>query len=1128
MRFVVNSIAISLLVVLLQGVVVAKENRTAAARTDKPVTQELDLKQIKSHIADLEAMENPDQDMKTALDLYRSAQASLKSALEDDRLSTEYRKAVDTSTRELAKLDSELKEKQNGIEKANKTKLDLNQDELKQQLDKAEAARSVDENSLAKLELELRNERLRPDQTSAELQEAKSQLNETEVKLPGLDEGKTIISTAQRTALLATRHALVSRIKRLEMERLSYTPRLAILKARIELAEAQLKQSRIRAALFQERLNKLLAREAEKAQQAAEKAIQGTLDMPPVVQKEAEYNSELSQKLGELTGEIESLIDQRVDLATTLKQIKQDRERVQQQVEIAGLDESVGGLLLAQNSTLPDVRMLALKVDEYRQQMSQVRVQQFKLDDELQRLVDAGQFITQRQPTGLNTVQLSSFTEAMQKLVQDRVQLLNKLSAEYDRYENILSDISLEQHQLISEVDVFQDFLSKNLVWIPSVPPLSLADLGKLHEALGWLFSWKNWSAVALKLKQSALRFPIRVGLVILAIVLLILARGRMLSQMEFMVPKIGKVNHDRFSFSVLALAFTLLLALPPPLAVGGLGWLLYKYESTSFVWAVGMSAMAASVLYLILRFNRYLVMPNGLARNHLHWDTYAVDVYARALPWLTPLFVVAAFIVGITGWELEEGYWSSLGRIASLITTLIMLWFAHISLNPNNGALSRSRHIMVQGLRLKVLWYPLALLLALGLLVLTIQGYHYTAIVFKRLLFGSFVIGVLILLLHSFARRWLMVAQRRLALKQARARRQAALESKAAKQAADAAGEGMPEAEELEAINLASISEQTQRLLRTLASVSFFVIMFVIWSTLTPALGGLNDIVLWHYQATGGELIAVSVWDLLLAVAVVILMLVAVRNLPGLLEISILQPLSLEPGNRYAAIMISRYTIIAVGFFIALNMLGIGWSDVQWLVAAMGVGLGFGLKEIFANFFSGLILLFERPIRIGDTVTIDGLSGTVTRIRIRATTVTDWDNKEQIIPNQNFLVNPLINWTLSDPITRVVFSVGIAYGSDTEKALQVMTDVVQAHPEVLDEPPPTVFFVGFGESSLDFEVRVFVRDRLRRMPLRHDLHMAMNKALAESGIEIPFPQRDLHLRSIAPGIELKGPDTKK
>ncbi len=1127
MRFISNSIAMVLLSASLQGM-------AAAAMSATPVAQELDLQQIESYISDLEALENPDQDAKTALDLYRSAQASIKGAQEDDLLTIEYQKALDSSTAELARLETEIKAQQNAVDKINKIKLDLSRDELKQQLDMAEATRSLDENSLAKLELEMRKERLRPDQTSVELQEAKKELNTVEQKFPVVGEVKTVISSAQLAAQLAARRALASRIKRLDMERLSYTPRLALLRARVELAEAMLKQSRMRAALFQERLNRLLAQEAEQAQQAAEKIKQGTADMDPVVQKEAEYNSQLSQRLGEITGEIESLMERRSDIAIRLKQIKQDRERVQQQVEIAGLDESVGGLLLAQNSTLPDMRMLALKVDEYRQKMSSVRVQQFRLDDELQRLTDdegAARFIAQKQPEGLNASQLSAYAAAMQGLVRNRIQLLNKLSAEYDRYENVLSDISLEQHQLASEVEVFQEFLNKNLVWIPSAPPLGLSDLGTIGEALGWLFSPKNWNAVALKLQQSVQRFPFRVGVVVLLIVVLNLVRKRMLDQMQMVVPKIGKVNQDRFRYSVVALIFTFLLALPPALVLGGVGWLLYKYESTSFVWAVGMSAMSASLLYLVLRFSRYLLMPNGLARNHLFWDAYAVDTYAKTLPWVTPLFVVVAFIVGVTGWELEEGYWSSLGRITSLMSTLIIMWFAHISLNPNHGALSRSGHIIVQGLRLRMLWYPLALLLSFGLLVLTIQGYHYTAIVLQRLLVSSVIIGVFIMLLHSFAVRWLMVAQRRLALKQARARRQAAQESKAAKEAADAAGEGVPEAEELEEINLASISEQTRRLLRMLVAVTFFVAMFVLWSSLTPALGGLDEIVLWRYQVTGdanAALVAVSVWDLMLAVTVVILMLVAVNNLPGLLEFAVLQPLSLEPGNRYAVIMISRYTIVATGFLVAMSMLGIGWGDVQWLVAAMGVGLGFGLKEIFANFFSGLILLFERPIRIGDTVTIDDLSGTVTKIRIRATTVTDWDNKEQIIPNQNFLTNPLINWTLSDPVTRVVIGVGIAYGSDTEKALQVMTDAVRALADVLDDPPPTVFFVGFGDSSLDFEVRVFVRDRLRREPLKHDLHMAINKALTEAGIEIPFPQRDLHLRSISPGIDLKGSGSDK
>ncbi len=1124
-RYLPPFVTISLIFGLLLALpAVAQDSPAAVSEPEKQVVQELHQEGVKARIADLEAIEGPDKETKAILELYRNALAQLMSAQADDELSAQYRQAVDGLAQQHAKLEEQLGQQRKAFEKNRTIALDLSLDELKQQLDKTIASNSLDQGRLSDLESELRKERLRPDQTSAELREVKQRQSEAERARPSVDTGK-----AQRAVWLANKRAFASRIRRLEMERLRHTPRLSLLKIGIELARGQVKQSKFQMELLQEQLNRSLAEEAKKARQAAEKAQQDTLGEHPVVGREAEYNSQVSLKLGALTKKIEQVIERRGEVTSRFKRIKQNRERAQQQVDIVGLDESLGELFLAQSRTMPDVQKLKLLVEEYRKQMSLVRVQQFRLEDELQTLSeDSGiaRFIAEVQPAGLSRNGLAAYNRTMRRLIGDRVKLLQKLLAEYGRYETVLNDLSLQQHQLRNEVAGYREFLNRNLIWIPSAGQLGMDDLGRIREALGWLFSRENWSAVASKFWQTLLQFPARSGLLFLTAVVLILLRGRMLKQMEEVVPKLGKVNHDRFRFSVVALFYTLLLALPQPLAVGGVGWLLYKDEPSGFVWAVGMAAMMVSALYMVLGFGRYLLMPNGLARNHLRWDPHAVDVYARILPWFTVLMVPAAFIAGITVWELEEGYWDSLGRVASIMTTLIMLWFAHISFNPNYGALSRSRHIIVQGLRLRVLWYPLAFLLALALLVLTFEGYHYTAVVFKRLIFASFSIGVVFLLLHSFARRWLMVAQRRLALKRALARREAAPEAKAAKEAADAAGEGVPEVDELEAVNLASISEQTQRLLRVTTVASFFVVMFFLWSHLTPALGGLDEILLWRYQTTGvadAALASVSVWDLLLSVTVVILMLFAVRNLPGLLEIAILQPLALEPGNRYAVTSISRYLIFATGFFVALNLLGISWDDVQWLVAAMGVGLGFGLKEIFANFFSGLIILFERPIRIGDTVTIDNLSGTVTRIRIRATTVTDWDNKEQVIPNQNFLINPLINWTLSDPITRVVFNVGIAYGSDTEKALQVITDVVHAHPEVLEEPRPTVFFIGFGNSSLDFEVRAFVPERLRRMPLRHDLHMALNKALAEAGIEIPFPQRDLHLRSIAPGLDLKG-----
>ena len=190
----------------------------------------------------------------------------------------------------------------------------------------------------------------------------------------------------------------------------------------------------------------------------------------------------------------------------------------------------------------------------------------------------------------------------------------------------------------------------------------------------------------------------------------------------------------------------------------------------------------------------------------------------------------------------------------------------------------------------------------------------------------------------------------------------------------------------------------------------------------------------------------------------------------------------------------------------------------MQWLVAALGVGLGFGLQEIVANFVSGLIVLAERPIRIGDVVTVGDVSGTVARIRARATVVVDFDNKEVIIPNKAFITERVINWTLSNPTTRLLLDVGVAYGSDVELVQRVVLEAVRAHPDVLPEPPPSVFFVGFGDSALDFEIRAFVDSLDKRLRVQHEIHVAVARVLREHGIEIPFPQRDLHVRS-APGL---------
>lgn len=259
--------------------------------------------------------------------------------------------------------------------------------------------------------------------------------------------------------------------------------------------------------------------------------------------------------------------------------------------------------------------------------------------------------------------------------------------------------------------------------------------------------------------------------------------------------------------------------------------------------------------------------------------------------------------------------------------------------------------------------------------------------------------------------------------------------------------------------------------------------------------------------------LVDVTLQSLIYALITLLVTFVGVRNLPGILELLILRRLELSPGTGYAVTTLLRYLILMTGVLSAFAILGFQWSRLQWLVAAFGVGLGFGLQEIFANFISGLILLFERPIRIGDIVTINDLSGTVSKIQTRATTIIDWDNKEIVVPNKTFITEKLINWSLTDSITRIVIPIGVAYGSDVEKVEELLYQVAEEHPLVLNDPSPSVFFLAFGASSLDFELRVHINSIDHRLSTIHIINKNIDKLFKENDIEIAFPQMDVHVR---------------
>jgi small-conductance mechanosensitive channel len=209
------------------------------------------------------------------------------------------------------------------------------------------------------------------------------------------------------------------------------------------------------------------------------------------------------------------------------------------------------------------------------------------------------------------------------------------------------------------------------------------------------------------------------------------------------------------------------------------------------------------------------------------------------------------------------------------------------------------------------------------------------------------------------------------------------------------------------------------------------------------------------------------------------------------------------------------HYMLVFIGLLLAMSLAGLELRNFAVLAGAFGIGIGFGLQNIVNNFVSGLILLFERPVKVGDMVVLDGEWGKVGKIGLRSTIIETFDQSELIVPNSRFISEKVTNWTFSNSRSRVVLPVGVAYGSNIELVLKILLEAAVTHELILNEPAPSPIFVGFGDSSLDFELRCWISDIGNRFTVRSDLGCYIDKRFREEGVEIPFPQRDLHLRSV-------------
>jgi small-conductance mechanosensitive channel len=305
-------------------------------------------------------------------------------------------------------------------------------------------------------------------------------------------------------------------------------------------------------------------------------------------------------------------------------------------------------------------------------------------------------------------------------------------------------------------------------------------------------------------------------------------------------------------------------------------------------------------------------------------------------------------------------------------------------------------------------------------------------------------------------------------------------------------------------------------------ALVAWVVVVLNEFRVARPIFGAVKTVL--TYPLVVGQ-ISVTLGSILLFIASVYIAFWVARTVRVVLRDEVLPNMDLPRGVGNSISSLSYYALVLIGLMVALAAAGFETSQFALVFGALGIGIGLGLQNVVNNFVSGLILMFERPIQPGDVVEVSGTSGKVRSIGMRATTLTTFEGADVVVPNGTLLSEKLINWTLSDMNRRIDVEVGVAYGSDPRRVLELLREVALGTPGITPHPVPAIVFKGFGTSSLDFGIRAWTNDFDDWVTIRTEMTARVCEAFAKEGIEIPFPQHDVHLRSVAPaaGQQLAG-----
>ncbi|RSC28579.1 mechanosensitive channel MscK [Pseudomonas putida] len=806
---------------------------------------------------------------------------------------------------------------------------------------------------------------------------------------------------------------------------------------------------------------------------------------------ESAANLKLSDYLLRSTDRLNELTQQNLQTKQQLDTLTQADQALDEQINVLKGSLLLSKILYKQKQALPH-----LKVDrDLADQIADIRLYQFEVNQQREQMSSPVSYVDKLLSTQPEQDVTPQLRKALLEVAITRSDLLERLNRELSALLNESITLQLNQKQLLGTAQNLRTTLDEQMFWIPSNKPLDWDWLRYVPERFADQVASLPWGSGIKELADGLSQRP-------LLFLPLLLVIGALLWRRKYLYQRLGKVHQDIGHFrrdsqwhTPQAILINILLAMPVSLGLALCSYALQidaRGQNANLGAALWQLAQAWLVFYTAYR----VLAPGGVAEVHFRWHKPQVE-FLRG--WVRRLGTVVLALVGVVA--VAEHQPSALaddvlGIGVVLACYALMAWLLSRLLLSSPAHRDTSLFRKAVGVAFTAL--PIALFVAVCF------GYYYTALkLTDRLIYTLYLLLFWLVIEAAFV-RGLSVAARRLAYQRALSKRAAA------KEGLD--GEVIIEEPTLD---IEQVNQQSLRLIRLALLGGFIGGLYWVWSDLITVFSYLNNVTLYEYASGTGaaaSMVPISLGDLLGALVIAGITIALASNLPGLLEVLVLSRLSLAQGSAYAITTLLSYVIVGVGIVSTLATLGVSWDKLQWLVAALSLGLGFGMQEIFANFISGIMILFERPVRIGDTITIGNLSGTVSKIRIRATTITDFDRKDIIVPNKTFITGQLINWSLTDTVTRVTLKLGIDYGSDLDLVRDLLLKGAHENPRVLKDPEPIVYFLQFGESSLDHELRMHVRDLGDRNPTLDEINRYINREFKAHDIKISVRQVEVFL----------------